>query len=274
MPERPDLRAIAGNIREALAECDRESLLDILTFVFKEYVIEGPPPLLVNQVERLPDLEGLSFAQLISALQTRLDHAELSLFQVDGDRVSVRVGGTLAPIGVQGAGSALDPRPAAAVQPAAAPQTGSASQPATPQQAPRPTPGVRVVETTLVRRPPGSSSAGQGDGPRRGDMAAMAQQAVDQAVQAEAAAPPPRRGVSIRGRSGAGSFIPDSRSAGPPSRPDQAGGPAQARQGSQSAGPPGQDPANPPTPAPTSSEPDHPGDEDGSSTRFSLLELD
>src|SRR3990170_783247 len=93
MPDRPDLRLIAGNIREALAGFDRDQLLDILTYVFKEYVVEGPPPLLVQQAERVADLEGLSFAQLLAALQTRLDLVELSLFQVDGEQVFVRLGG-------------------------------------------------------------------------------------------------------------------------------------------------------------------------------------
>ena len=37
---------------------DRETLLDILTFVVKEYVVEGPPPMLVHQAETLADLQG------------------------------------------------------------------------------------------------------------------------------------------------------------------------------------------------------------------------
>ena len=66
MPERPDLRLISGSIREALADYDRDALVDILTYVFKEYVVEGPPPLLVNQAERFTELEGLSFPELMS----------------------------------------------------------------------------------------------------------------------------------------------------------------------------------------------------------------
>src|SRR5690606_14425445 len=98
MPSRPDLRELAANVKEAFAEMDREQLLEILTFVVKEYVVEGPPPMLVHQTETLADLRGLSSAQLISALQTRLDHPELAMFAVDGDRVSVRVGGVLQPL--------------------------------------------------------------------------------------------------------------------------------------------------------------------------------
>jgi len=79
MPSRPDLRELAANVKEAFGEMDRETLLEILTFVVKEYVVEGPPPMLVHQAETLADLQGLTFAQLIQALQTRLDHPELTV---------------------------------------------------------------------------------------------------------------------------------------------------------------------------------------------------
>ena len=246
MPERPDLRAIAGNIREALGDCDRDALLDILTFVFKEYIVEGPPPVLVNQVERLADLEALSFADLIGALQTRLDHPELALFQVDSGNVLVRVGGVLTPLTAPGG-------PQAAPPPGLS-QTGAPSG----AQPSRPTPGVRVVETDIVRRPPGQMPGQQ----RRGDVAGMAREAVNQAMQAESSAPPPRRGMSIRGRNAGGSFMPGAggdESAAPAAQPLAQGGEA-----------PKGDAAKP---AP-STDPEHPGDEDGSSTRFSLLELD
>src|SRR6476469_988300 len=98
MPSRPDLREIAANVKEAFADMDKETLLEILTFVVKEYVVEGPPPMLVHQAETLSDLAGVSFAQLISAMQTRFDHPELQLFTVDGNNVSVRVGGVMQPL--------------------------------------------------------------------------------------------------------------------------------------------------------------------------------
>lgn len=129
MPTRPDLRQIATNVKDALADCDRDTLLDLLTFVLKEYVVEGPPPMLMHQAETIADLGGLSFAQLVVALQTRLELPELALFAVDGERVSVRVGGVMQP---------LD---ASRVAPAAA-------------ELPRPQSGVHVVETTLTQRPP------------------------------------------------------------------------------------------------------------------------
>jgi len=129
MPSRPDLREIASNVKDAFADADRETLLDILTFVIKEYVVEGPPPMMIHQAETLADLQGQSFAQLITALQTRCDHPELAMFVVDGEQVGVRVGGVVHPL--------LASRQ---------PQGGTAAD------LPRP-PGVRVVETTLQQRP-------------------------------------------------------------------------------------------------------------------------
>src|SRR3954451_20409439 len=98
MPSRPDIRELASNVKEAFADADRETLLDVLTFVVKEYVVEGPPPMLIHQAETLTDLQGMSFAQLVTALQTRLDHPELAMFVVDGDQVGVRIGGVVHPL--------------------------------------------------------------------------------------------------------------------------------------------------------------------------------
>ena len=153
MPPRPDLREIACNVRDAFADADRETLLDILTFVVKEYVVEGPPPMLVHQAETLSDLQGLTFAQLIAAIQTRFDHPELAMFVVDNEHVGVRVGGV--------------------VQPLLAQRT-PLGQPSA-SELPRPSAGVRVVETTLAQRPPPAASA-------------------------QTQAPPPVRGISVRGR--------------------------------------------------------------------------
>src|SRR5512144_1647089 len=130
MPSRPDLRELATNVKDAFADADRETLLDTLTFVIKEYVVEGPPPMLIHQAETLADLKGQSFAQLITALQTRFDHPELAMFVVDGEQVGVRVGGVVQPL-------------LAARQPLG----GGAAE------LPRPSAGVRVVETTLQQRP-------------------------------------------------------------------------------------------------------------------------
>lgn len=129
MPQRPDLRDLVTSVREAFADADRDTLLDVLAFVVQEYVAEGPPPMLMHQAEKLSDLANLSFAQLVSTLQTRLELPELSLFAVDGEQVSVRVGGVMQPLSLARAGGA----PAA--------------------ELPRPAAGVHVVETPTLPRP-------------------------------------------------------------------------------------------------------------------------
>src|ERR1041384_1651761 len=131
MPSRPDLRELASHVKDAFADADRETLLDVLTFVIKEYVVEGPPPMLIHQAETLSDLRAPTFAQLIAALQNRFAHPalplfavarrrggpparpsaqlpaapqnrfdppELAMFAVDGDQVSVRIGNAVHPL--------------------------------------------------------------------------------------------------------------------------------------------------------------------------------
>jgi hypothetical protein len=225
MPSRPDLRELAANVKDAFGDMDRETLLEILTFVVKEYVVEGPPPMLVHQAETLADLKNATFAQVISALQTRFDFPELQMFVVDGEQVSVRVGGVMQPL-------------LAARQPL----TGQAPA----AELPRPAAGVRVVETTLQQRPQASAPAGFID-TRQGPPPA----------QQPGSAPPPSRGLSVRGRpSGEGE-----------------GNVANAPQ-AQGAQPPPQQPAQPQPGAPQQSDkPDTAGGDDASA-RFSLLELD
>jgi hypothetical protein len=224
MPSRPDLRELAAHVKDAFGELDRETLLDILTFVVKEYVVEGPPPMLVHQAETLADLQGLTFAQLIAALQTRFDHPELAMFAVDGEQVSVRVGGVMQPL--------LAARQPLGAAPAA--------------ELPRPQAGVRVVETTLQQRPPAPTPAQTSSGP--------------------ASAPPPARGLSVRGR-------PQGDAAGqPPAQPPQGAAP----QGQPPQGQPPQQPAQGAAPQGQGQgqgdKPDAPSDD--ASARFSLLELD
>ena len=131
MPSRPDLRELASNVKDAFADADRETLLDVLTFVIKEYVVEGPPPMMIHQAETLSDLRAPTFAQLVTALQTRFDHPELAMFVVDGEQVSVRIGNAVHPL-----------------LPSRQPIGGTAAE------LPRPQVGVHVVETTLAPRPP------------------------------------------------------------------------------------------------------------------------
>jgi len=220
MPSRPDLREISSNVRDAFSEADRETLLDILTFVIKEYVVEGPPPMMIHQAETLSDLQGASFAQLITAMQTRFDHPELAMFVVDGEQVSVRIGGVVQPLLAQ-----------------RTPMGGTAAD------LPRPAAGVRVVESTLQQRPPPPAPPGVQMVDTR-PAPAPSQQA--------GSAPPPARGVSVRGRPG--------------EAPAAAAPPAQGAQ-------PAPAPAAGQPAAPASDKPESPGGDDASA-RFSLLELD
>lgn len=213
MPSRPDLRELASNVKEAFGDLDRETLVEILTFVVKEYVVEGPPPMLIHQAETLADLKNASFAQIILALQTRFDHPELQMFAVDGDQVSVRVGGVMHPL-------------------------LASRQPMAPAAAdlPRPAAGVRVVETTLQPRPPQAAPAAPQPAPQPGS------------------APPPVRGMSLRGRPQA----------------EEAAAPPPAATPAAAAAPQ----APPAAPQGDKDKGEKPEGGDDASARFSLLELD
>jgi hypothetical protein len=180
------LRDLTTSVRTAFADADRETLLDVLTFVVQEYVVDGPPPMLMHQAEKLADLANLSFAQLVSTLQTRLEAPELSLFAVDGEQVSVRIGGVMQPLVMARAG-----------QPAAA-------------ELPRPAAGVQIVEMPTMPRP----ASAQMPSPA---------QAAQQAAQAQQA-PRPTQGLSLRGRptgegAPAGNAPASSPAANPPATP-------------------------------------------------------
>ncbi len=116
--KRLDLRLLSTDLESALADYDAATLRQILGFVLREYVVEGPPPMRLPPAAELEDLATLSFAELIAALQTRLDHPELALFQVSGDRVLVRAAGALHPLQAP-----VERAEAAAAQPAPPPAT-------------------------------------------------------------------------------------------------------------------------------------------------------
>lgn len=235
MPERPDLRQIAGNIREALAEFDREALLEILTYVFKEYVVEGPPPMLISQHEQIEDLNGLSFAQLIATLQTRLDHDELALFQVEGDTVTVRAGGVRTPLVAENAA-----RRAASASPAPAAASGAPA-------------GVQFVDTRPDAPAQPRDSVVEAETRGRGDLAG-----------GQRSAPRPVAGLSVSGRRGAGMMST-------PEQSDATRNQAQAAAAGASVAPPARKPDEPKAEEPPAK---GGSDDDDASIRFSLLELD
>ena len=276
MPERPDLRQIAASLRESLQVHDRDALIDILTYVLNEYVVEGPPPLAAHEVERLEDLAGLSLARLVAALQTRLDTPGLELFRVEGDEVKVQTGQgwvTLA-AGRPGAGAPASPGAAAGAAGPSAAATVSRGAPVSPAAA-----GVYQAEPPMPPR--GGGGAGgraTADEARlrgRGDLVGESRGVVTP--------PPPRpRGVSVSGRpTRAGAQPGGGVGPGGAGAPQPGGGPraSQAGAGAQPPPGPGQPPAGaadgapPPSPADPAA-PSSPGGKDDASIRFSLLELD
>lgn len=245
MPERPDLRQIAASLRESLDGLEREALIDLLTYVLNEYVVEGPPPLAALQVERLEDLAGLSLAGLIGSLQTRLDVPGLELLRAEGEEVRVHTASGWVPLQPLRA-AARDERPPAPAEPR--PATG----PAGPRPATSPAEGragARFVEQPMARpaarpapqppEPTGRAAADEALQRGRGDL-----------VGGERGVPtPPRpRGLSISSRPGPASGQPPAAPSTPPAQP-----PA----------------AEPPPAQPTGERKD-----DDAAIRFSLLELD
>jgi hypothetical protein len=166
MPERPDLRKIATDIKEAIASYPREALVDILTYVFQAYVVEGTPPIAASQPERLAELEGMSFPELIQALQARLDVPELALFEVAQGRVSVKVAGQSVALTVDPR-AATAPLPLSPAQPAAPPASPPPAQQQAAAAAQAPRPGVRVEEVaSMAPRPVRGLSVNPGGGAR------------------------------------------------------------------------------------------------------------
>lgn len=160
MSDRHDLRRQTREIHEALSRFERDQLVDILTHVFRTYVMEGaalapPPPAAIGD-----ELAGLSFAQVIERLQLRLDLPELQLFDVQGGRVSVRLDGRLQPLEIPTG------RPEAPARSAAPPPAAAPPPPASPgverQELPRatpPAPGVMPAPAGHASSPRPEASA-------------------------------------------------------------------------------------------------------------------
>mgnify|MGYP001553405366 CR=1 FL=1 len=141
-----DLKRMVAEIRGALDAYPREQLQEILAWVSKEYVVEGgtaPAHGALAMLDARTELEGLSFAELVTWLQLHLDVPELAALEVQGARVSVRAGGRSVPIEVarapepaptppQPPPQALAPTPPAASAPATPTATATATATATP----------------------------------------------------------------------------------------------------------------------------------------------
>ena len=200
MSDRIDPRRQTREIREALGRYEPEQLLDILTHVFRQYVVDGsaPPPMQLQD-----ELSGLSFAQVIERLQLRLDLPELRLFEIQAGRVMVRIDGRLYPL--ETAESRPEPLPVQRVvsmQPMApaAPPAPAAAPPA-PAQGPAPAaenrdaaPGVHSVGHASAARPQPAAQPARPSptaAPAARPMAPAARPAAtpSQAPAAQAAAP-------------------------------------------------------------------------------------
>lgn len=125
----PNVLDLVGDIREAVERLPKEALADILVYVFKTYVVEGPAPLGASAPIVRDELEGMSFAEVVRALQLRLDLPELELFEVQGERVSLRVQGRSIPVEARAA-QPEPPQPAPPPAPVASPPAPVTSLPA------------------------------------------------------------------------------------------------------------------------------------------------
>ena len=124
---------MVAEIREALDVYPREQLQEILAWVFKEYVVEGgaaPAHGALAMLDARSELEGLSFAELVTWLQLHLDVPELAQLEVHDGRVSVRAGGRA--IAIE-APRAPEPPPPSVAPPVPAPPQ---AMPAPPQAMP------------------------------------------------------------------------------------------------------------------------------------------
>src|SRR5262249_5104112 len=148
---------MVAEIRGALDQYPREQLQEILAWVFKEYVVEGgaaPAQGALAMLDARTELEGLSFAELVTWLQLHLDVPELAALEVQGSRGSVRAGGRAFPI--EGAARPPEPAPVAApTAPAPAAPTIAANPIApTPAAAPAPIAGPTPAAPTRTAPTP------------------------------------------------------------------------------------------------------------------------
>jgi len=136
-----DIKKMVAEIRGALDQYPREQLQEILAWVFKEYVVEGgtaPAQSALAMLDARTELEGLSFAELVTWLQLHLDVPELAALEVQGARVSLRAGGRSIPIEV--AAPVAHPPANQPSAPAPVAQPAATTTPAIPPPQPMPPP--------------------------------------------------------------------------------------------------------------------------------------
>lgn len=240
MSDRHDLRRQTREIREALSRFEPEQLVDILTHIFRQYVMEGAAAP-ASSVTLADELQGLSFAQVIERLQLRLDLPELRLLEVTGGRVMCRVEGRLVPLEVPDA-RAPEPLPVMRGGPGIQQiQLTVQQQPAAASAAAPASPGTESRETAGAP-PPGVSPVGHAG-----------------SVRPDGTARPsaPRPAAAATARSAVPAASGTAPGAGGPARP---GAPAPAAGGAAAPS------ARPEKPAPP--------EKTDSGGRFNLLEID
>lgn len=213
MSDRHDLRRQTREIREALSRFEPEQLVDILTHIFRQYVMDGAAAP-ASSVTLQDELQGLSFAQLIERLQLRLDLPELRLLEVAGGRVSCRVEGRLVPLVVP---DARAPEPLPAMRGNNIQQIQLTVQPMPAAAPPPAAPGTETRETAV----PGVAPVGHSGSARPDGTARQAPPRAAAATARSAAPAPPPAAGSMRP---AGPAAGGSSSAAPapaPARPEK-----------------------------------------------------
>ncbi len=122
-----DWEALYQELATATTEWTRDELVELLRDLIREYVVERGLPTGTPAQAATPDLAAMDFPRLVTWLKRNLNHAELDLFSVDGQRVIVDADGP----------RVLTTRASA---PAASPSAPSASAPAAQAQAGSPAP--------------------------------------------------------------------------------------------------------------------------------------
>jgi len=223
MSDRHDLRRQTREIREALSRFEPEQLVDILTHIFRQYVMDGAAAP-ASSVTLQDELQGLSFAQLVERLQLRLDLPELRLLEVAGGRVSCRVEGRLVPLVVP---DARAPEPLPAMRGGNIQQIQLTVQPL-PAAAPAPppaAPGTEMRESAV----PGVAPVGHSGSARPDGTARQAPRAAAATARSVAPAAAPAAGGARPAGAAAGGSSPTApaparpEKPAPPEKPDSGG---------------------------------------------------
>lgn len=226
MSDRHDLRRQTREIREALSRFEPEQLVDILTHIFRQYVMDGAAAP-ASSVTLADELQGLSFAQLIERLQLRLDLPELRLLEVSGSRVMCRVEGRLVPLEVP---DSRAPEPLPAMRGGAGIQQIQLTVQQTPAAPPAPAPASPGTESRehSGAAPPGVAPVGHSgsvrpDGTARPGAARPVAAAARPTGPAPAAAGPARPAGPAPAAAGPAPAAARPEKPAPPEKPDTGG---------------------------------------------------